>query len=85
MIKLYLLSLSQFKLQLLCSSRTGLPFLLHDKNGRKSVFKGRNPLLGFLPLNIPSSQPNGASHLQLRLMAQVKLRLTVLPHECKRG
>ena len=35
-------------------------FLLHDKKGRKSVFKGRNPLREFLPLNIPSSPANEA-------------------------
>jgi len=51
----FVLALNQFNLRLLCSSRTGSPFLLHDKNGGKSVFKGRNPLREFLPLKIPSS------------------------------
>jgi len=53
----------------------GTPFLNGKKRG-KDPFKGRTPLLGFLPLNIPTSQLNGASHLQLRLTAQVKLCLT---------
>ena len=35
-------------------------------------------MLGFLPLNIPSSQLNGASHLQLRLTAQSQAPLD--PH-----
>jgi hypothetical protein len=51
-------------------------YFLHGKKVGKEPFKGRNPLLGFLPLNIPTSQLNGASHLQLRLTAQVKLCLT---------